>query len=703
MASGASATKSGILARYACDYCKQKKFRCSKELPKCSACQPWPGPCNYSREKPAAKPERTIHPSSTLAGQETTDGIHQRLEKVENAVQALTDTVNRALEAMNQAAATPRDNVPSVDKVHTIDKTDQAPKLFVGNSNSFSFVKDTSASIGPSPQDSSLHQHAMNELQYLSTSLTTAVTDRQRSKSSFYIPSRAEGYQLIGRFLEHASLGDAFFITPSEELLIRIMFTPESISRRAWVVYVNYAILALLSNEETAKAEKFRHNMKLALNDSSIFLEPHDINLQTLILLAVHGEDYASPNLSWMLVGHACRQAEALGLHAPSSSDFKTYQRKLSLFWMLFAIDKSCSLAFGRPCFLPSSTYSHVPLPDLGYLTRYQAHSDSPATDGEIKTSMFGAHMFLAQMELSKMMGNIVDVLNRGYVDITGEQLRNKLGEWHTRTNKTLKDIMESERSFSSPNQVREMTIGISTTNFEYLHILMVLCKSEPSSANLRLEAAREAISLLPSMVSNWKSVYNGIIWHLLYFPFIPYFIIFENLICNHASLSATTAQNDINLLSMTVSYFSSMQGQLQILAPMCTRLEKIASVFLRLAQMHVARPDTLGVAPTCRQTVSGHGNQAGEVTSTIPIQQMQMELGEGAGVDLEHYLEWLPADVLPTDTGHLTEVQPETLGQGSYNSSFKESMRPESRGLKRPFDVMFDWFAWDVYYADNK
>ncbi|KNB17274.1 hypothetical protein FOXG_21897 [Fusarium oxysporum f. sp. lycopersici 4287] len=38
------------LARYAfeCDYCKQKKFRCSKEFPKCSACKPWPGPCNYS-------------------------------------------------------------------------------------------------------------------------------------------------------------------------------------------------------------------------------------------------------------------------------------------------------------------------------------------------------------------------------------------------------------------------------------------------------------------------------------------------------------------------------------------------------------------------------------------------------------------------------------------------------------------------------
>lgn len=78
-----------------------------------------------------------------------------------------------------------------------------------------------------------------------------------------------------------------------------------------------------------------------------------------------------------------------------------------------------------------------------------------------------------------------------------------------------LNDTLQNERAFSGPNELREMALGISTIKFEYLHVLMVLLKSHSPSASLRLEAAREAISLLPSMVSNWTSVYNSMIWYV--------------------------------------------------------------------------------------------------------------------------------------------------------------------------------------------
>lgn len=284
----------------------------------------------------------------------------------------------------------------------------------------------------------------------------------------------------------------------------------------------------MLVDNEDAKAQKYRNNMKLALNDSRIFLEPHEVNLQALVMLAIHGEDYASPNLSWMLVGHACRQAEALGFPIASTADYVTTQRRLSLFWLLFAVDKSCVLAFGRPCFLSSTTYSHIPLPDLGYLTRFQPRSDSPHAHKRSEISLFGGRMFLARIELAKMIGTIVDLR---HIPEPEEGLRERLGEWYTRTNKVtskvrlelqtlipqqiLEDTLQNERAFSGPNELREMVLGISTIKFEYLHVLMVLLKSHPPSASLRLEAAREAISLLPSMVSNWTSVYNSMIWYV--------------------------------------------------------------------------------------------------------------------------------------------------------------------------------------------
>lgn len=238
---------------------------------------------------------------------------------------------------------------------------------------------------------------------------------------------------IFAEFLESVCLGDAFFAAPSEELVLQVIFKPEGVSRKAWIVYINYMILAMLSEDQSTEAKGFRHNVKLALNDSKIFLEPHVVHLQTLILLAIHGEDYASPSLSWMLVGHACRQAEALGLHLSNGSDSETHQRRLSLFWMLFAVDKSCSLAFGRPCFLPSTTYAKVALPDLGHLTRFQPRSDS--ADGRAKSSIFGAHMFLARMELARLEGDVLHLVNSEVLGTSRNQLRADLTEWHTRTN----------------------------------------------------------------------------------------------------------------------------------------------------------------------------------------------------------------------------------------------------------------------------
>jgi hypothetical protein len=76
-----------------------------------------------------------------------------------------------------------------------------------------------------------------------------------------------------------------------------------------------------------------------------------------------------------------------------------------------------------------------------------------------------------------------------------------------------LDSILSTERAVSIPDQLREMSLGISTMNFEYLHVFMVLTRGDASCVGSRLEAAREAISLLPSMVSNWMSIYNPMTW----------------------------------------------------------------------------------------------------------------------------------------------------------------------------------------------
>ena len=241
--------------------------------------------------------------------------------------------------------------------------------------------------------------------------------------------------------MEHAGLGEPFFVTPSDELLQQIMFDPANVRRKAWVVYVNYMILALVSADQQGddkgpEAEQFRRNMRLALNDSSIFLEPDELNVQALTLLAVHGEDFASPNLSWMLLGHACRQAEALGLHEPAHADDGSRQRRLCNFWLLFAVDKSCSLAFGRSSFFPSARYRHVPLPDFEYLRKFQPHKEPTFGDQDPRygTSTFGAHHFLTRIELSMLIGSILDLSIPGVPTVSKEELAAQLDAWYRRS-----------------------------------------------------------------------------------------------------------------------------------------------------------------------------------------------------------------------------------------------------------------------------
>ncbi|UZP44951.1 hypothetical protein NXS19_012763 [Fusarium pseudograminearum] len=483
---------STVLARYACDYCRHKKFRCTRELPKCGECKPWPVPCTYSRDIPDTGTSSTT--TAPLANTKKPNDVQLQLQNIEKAIRDLNDVVNKAVVAIKEVSSTSRKAETNLQAAPA-ETNDQNSRLYVGKHNSFSVLEDAQNSVqkATGSLSTSLHHNASSELQFLSTSLTTTVTDNQLRGNSFYIPSRAQGYQLIGKFLESVCLGDAFFTAPSEELVLQVIFKPEGVSRKAWIVYINYMILAMLSEDQSTQAKGFRHNVKLALNDSNIFLEPHLVHLQTLILLAIHGEDYASPSLSWMLVGHACRQAEALGLHLSNGSDFETHQRRLSLFWMLFAVDKSCSLAFGRQCFLPSTTYAKVALPDLGHLTRFQPRSDS--ADRPPKSSIFGAHMFLARMELARLEGAVLHLVNSEVLGTSRNQLRADLTEWHTRTNQVLHNIFNTERASSSPNQLREMSLGISTMHFEYLHVFMVLTRADASSAASRHEAARDAIS----------------------------------------------------------------------------------------------------------------------------------------------------------------------------------------------------------------
>lgn len=193
-------------------------------------------------------------------------------------------------------------------------------------------------------------------------------------------------------------------------------------------------MLSIASNEngENGETKIFRRNVQLALNDSSIFLKPSYANVQALCFLAMHGEDYAAPNLSWMLLGHACRQAEALGLHSPAHQDLDSRQQRLCLLWLLFLIDKSCSLSFGRPAFLPTALYQNLPLPNQSFLLKFNPQERAWFGDGQGTTcgSRFCAEIITRSIQWAKLGGSVVDLLAMDGSVHKKQEIRSSLGTW---------------------------------------------------------------------------------------------------------------------------------------------------------------------------------------------------------------------------------------------------------------------------------
>ncbi|KAJ5185839.1 Transcription factor [Penicillium cf. griseofulvum] len=622
---------------------------CSRDLPKCSNCKPWPSSCEYSRDN-STSAQPTPTPSHITRDSAEGNNIEGRLERLEHTVQQLTDSVNRALQSITPAP--PRTNTGILKRTYrpvNTENVDFERRLYVGPSHSFSFLKEASANIDTirlSP-GSSTSQSAHSELQYLSGRLTTTEVEQNNAEDSttFYIPSRATGYRLISRFLEYNELGEPFFTLPSDDVIRQVVFEPHKVRERAWIAYFNYMILSIVSNEngENCETNNFRRNVQLALNDSRIFLEPRYANVQALCFLAMHGENCAAPNLSWMLLGHACRQAEALGLHLPAHQDLDSRQQRLCLFWFLFLLDKSCSLAFGRPAFLPTALYQNVPIPDQSFLLKFNPHERVRFGDGQasIYGSRFSAEVITRSIQWANLGGSVVDLLAMDASVHRKQEIRSSLEAWYLDTKQSLTTTLDVESASATASQIREMTLGIATMKFQYLHSLILQLRGDESSSVLRLSFSREAISTLSSMVSNWASVYNGVVWQLLYCPFTPFFVIFGNIVHDN-SAHASTIEQDLNLLSATVDYFAAMRSQMRLLSTVCSRLQHTASVFLQLAQVHVSRcastqtieKPTEPLRPPV-QPMDSHFQHPSDV--------MEVDFEE---LDVTNYLEWLPADM---------------------------------------------------------
>lgn len=260
-----------------------------------------------------------------------------------------------------------------------------------------------------------------------------------------------------------------------------------------------------------------RWNAWLAADEASLFLEPSVLNIQALTVFAAHGQDLVTPSLCWNLMSQACRMAQMIKLQLASRStkaNSEVYSRNLCLFWSLFIIDKSVSLAFGCPSILPAASYKNVELPSTEQLSKYRPHLSSidVGNDMSPQVEFFGAFHFVQCTKLAMIVGDISDyfLLNdqrKGRL----LELKAKLDEWISvvRQSQSMQtDLVEA----TEPPKV-SVRIGFTYLTYQYHHLVVSLTKGDKSCRETCLDSARAAIALLKGLVAHSEEVFNGIIW----------------------------------------------------------------------------------------------------------------------------------------------------------------------------------------------
>jgi hypothetical protein len=224
-------------------------------------------------------------------------------------------------------------------------------------------------------------------------------------------------------FTKAIEKGTPFFTIPPPELLPKLVFQPSKVQERGWLLLFNALLstnLSLMKSSDTRLNQGLQWNTWMLIEDSGVFLDPSEINIQALLLVAAHGQDISTPSLCWTLISHACQMAQTLALHLPKPGSPKKSEINLQrncLFWSLFIIDKSLSLSFGRPPLLPGYLYKEVPPPDPTQLAQYRPHLNSTPTPcggtENLSHREFGTFYIMQLKALANLQAETQDSLQR--------------------------------------------------------------------------------------------------------------------------------------------------------------------------------------------------------------------------------------------------------------------------------------------------
>ena len=362
----------------------------------------------------------------------------------------------------------------------------------------------------------------------------------------------------------------------------------DRISEKAWLLLFYSIVLSFVSSQtpdDHDTKKRLRANIWLTLHDARLLLEPSEINIQALIMLASHVEEFSTPSLCWMLATNACRMLQALGVnHRRFSSE--TRERRRLMFWHLNLVDSGLALCFGRPPTFHKAMSKEVDVPSLASLRSFQPQNNgTPA-------SLFGAH-YLHQMFLCCRI--VVDIWHCLYDgdspdDIKIESTIAAMQTWYSQamavsehisakslTRSHLFQVLEAaataEKPFLDHESIAGIDLGLRMVEYQREYFLVLLCRQSPNMRDQCFNSSIKMLHHLPHVVSDSEEPFNGIVWQLVCCPFTPFLLLFSAVVAGHGrSAEFLAAMENLPSFLRKMAVRNSLASKLQGISEVITQ-----------------------------------------------------------------------------------------------------------------------------------
>ncbi|CUS23118.1 LAQU0S08e02520g1_1 [Lachancea quebecensis] len=372
----------------ACDWCRRKKLKCSREHPRCSNCFKHNWDCNYSPKKVRSpltrahltEVENRLHRLEQLfetlfPGYDWKDASKDpTLFKLRNTLRKQKDQHQKVPSLTTDDSHTPS-NVPSHPSQRP--PLDQMPRdpLF-----GFEWSEEEDSQVFQDDGMGVLNVNINNKGYFGAGSNSVLLRALYVVDSLFTIPrapASAEDFSSLSSKQTMDEYVDAYFgqfhaaFPIVDESYFRLCYAEKitPTSEKAWKPLL-YAVLALgswsvvgeNSNVDIEYYKSAKHHL-----GSSVFGKGSHSLLASLVLLSNYTQKRNKPNTSWNYLGLAASMAISLGLHREMRDSARTDNSGLEIrrrmWWVLYGYDCSMATTFGRPGLLPKLADVDISLP----------------------------------------------------------------------------------------------------------------------------------------------------------------------------------------------------------------------------------------------------------------------------------------------------------------------------------------------------